>query len=74
MEKRWVVKNLADEDIVNKLSESLSIDPIIANLLIQRGVTSFPDAKDFFRPSLDNLHDPFLIKDMEKAINGLNAQ
>jgi single-stranded-DNA-specific exonuclease len=69
MEKRWVVKNLADEDIVNKLSDSLSIDTIIANLLVQRGVTSFPDAKDFFRPSLDNLHDPFLIKDMDKAID-----
>ncbi len=68
MEKRWVVNELKNEDIIKKLSESLTIDPILASLLVQRGVTSFPEAKDFFRPSLDNLHDPFLIKDMDKAV------
>ena len=68
MEKRWVVKDLANIDIVNKLSESLSIDPVLANLLVQRGVSNFSEAKDFFRPSLDNIHDPFLMKDMDKAV------
>jgi single-stranded-DNA-specific exonuclease len=73
MEKRWVVKDLANDEIVNKLSESLSIDPILANLLVQRGVSNFPEAKDFFRPSLDSIHDPFLIKDMDKAIERINT-
>jgi single-stranded-DNA-specific exonuclease len=68
MEKRWVLKNHANEEITHTLSEALSIDLVLANLLVQRGVTNFVEAKDFFRPSLDNLHDPFLIKDMDKAI------
>ncbi|MFW5757400.1 MAG: single-stranded-DNA-specific exonuclease RecJ [Bacteroidota bacterium] len=68
MEKRWVIKNPENADIEKKLSESLSIDGILARLLVQRGVKSFLEAKDFFRPSMDNLHDPFLIKDMDKAI------
>lgn len=69
MEKRWVVKNQEKADVEKKLSESLSIDSVLARLLVQRGVNSFLEAKDFFRPSLDNLHDPFLIKDMDKAID-----
>ncbi len=68
MEKRWVVKDLANEEITNKLSEALNVDIVLANLLAQRGVKSFVEAKDFFRPSLDSLHDPFLMKDMDKAI------
>lgn len=68
MVKRWVVKDPCDNNLVNKLSESLSVDKVLAQLLAQRGVASFPEAKDFFRPSLDSLHDPFLIKDMEEAI------
>jgi single-stranded-DNA-specific exonuclease len=68
MEKRWVVKNLVNEEITNTLSQALSVDLVLANLLVQRDVTNFEEAKNFFRPSLDNLHDPFLIKDMDKAI------
>lgn len=68
MEKRWVIKKPQDDEIVRKLSESLNIDIILAELLVQRGVRNFPEAKDFFRPSLDYLHDPFLMKDMDKAI------
>ncbi|MBS4013231.1 MAG: single-stranded-DNA-specific exonuclease RecJ [Bacteroidetes bacterium] len=68
MEKRWVVKSVSDSNIVGKLTQSLNIDPILACLLEQRGINSFSEAKDFFRPSLDSLHDPFLIKDMDKAI------
>jgi single-stranded-DNA-specific exonuclease len=69
MEKRWVVKNLANDEITKTLSQALSIDLVLANLLVQRDVTNFEEAKNFFRPSLDNLHDPFLIKDMDKAID-----
>lgn len=54
--------------MVEKLSSSLNIDPVLAQLLVQREIMSFPEARDFFRPSLDNLHDPFLIKDMDVAI------
>lgn len=68
MEKRWVVKEITNEQTINKLSESLNIDKVLAQLLVQRGVTSFLEAKDFFRPSLDSLHDPYLIKDMDKAV------
>jgi single-stranded-DNA-specific exonuclease len=72
MEKRWVIQDPGDQNIVNKLSETLSIDKVLARLLVQRGVTSYPEAKDFFRPSLDSLHDPFLIKDMDKAISRID--
>ena len=68
MHKRWVVSEPSGQELVEKLSSSLNIDPVLAHLLIQRGITSFPEARDFFRPSLDNLHDPFLIKDMDVAI------
>ncbi len=68
MVKRWVVKDIENQTIVDKLTQSLNIDPILARLLYQRGITTFSEAKDFFRPSLDSLHDPFLIKDMDKAI------
>lgn len=68
MDKRWVVKTISDQNVVNKLSTELSIDHILANLLIQRGVTTYEEAKAFFRPSLEQLHDPFLLKDMDKAI------
>lgn len=68
MEKKWVVKDLIHDDIAQKLAGSLNIELILARLLVQRGVKSFPEAKDFFRPSMDNLHNPFLIKDMDLAI------
>lgn len=68
MEKRWKIKPTGDETITKKLISELGIDKITANLLIQRGITSFEEAKKFFRPSLDMLHDPFLMKDMDKAV------
>ncbi len=73
MEKRWVVKNLANEEITKELSEALNIDTVLANLLVQRGVGNFEGAKDFFRPTLSHLHDPFLIRDMDKAIDRIIA-
>ena len=54
-----------------KLAEELSIHPILAQLLIQREISSFEQARDFFRPTLDKLHDPFLMKDMDKAVERL---
>jgi len=69
MEKRWVVKEEADRQIVERLATALGISPKLTNLLVQRGVTTFDEAKSFFRPSLDALHDPFLMKDMDKAVD-----
>ena len=66
--KRWVLKDDASPEIVQKLSTSLKIDHTLARLLVQRDITTYSDARDFFRPSLDNLHDPFLLKDMDVAI------
>ncbi len=64
-----MVKEEADRQIVERLAKELSISPKLTNLLVQRGVTSYDEAKTFFRPSLEALHDPFLMKDMDKAVN-----
>ena len=68
MEKRWVIKKQADEEIISKLQKVLKIEPSLANLLAQRGITTYEEAKTFFRPELSQLHDPFLMKDMDKAV------
>ena len=73
MESRWVVKEKSDERVVKHLSEVLSIDGRLAILLAQRGITTYDEAKDFFRPDLSQLHDPFLMKDMDKAIERIIA-
>lgn len=73
MEKRWVINEPGDEETVTSLMESLGVDRVTANLLVQRGITGFDQAKAFFRPSLDDLHDPFLMKDMTKAVDRLEA-
>jgi len=65
---RWTLKPKPDSKKVEALQEVLHIDSTIATLLVQRGIETFEDAKGFFRPSLDDLHDPFLMKDMDKAV------
>ena len=65
---RWTLKPKPAEALVQKLSAALGIDLPIAQLLVQRGIDTYEKAKDFFRPSLSGLHDPFLMKDMEKAV------
>lgn len=68
MEKRWNLIT-ADASTVRTLQEALKIHPILCELLVQRGITDFEAAKQFFRPSLDHLHDPWLMKDMRKAVD-----
>ncbi len=68
MERRWVVKNKGDTEIVAELSRALNISSLLASLLVHREVSSFGEAKDFFRPKLLQLHDPFLMKDMDIAV------
>ncbi|WP_158798221.1 single-stranded-DNA-specific exonuclease RecJ [Pedobacter sp. L105] len=73
MEKRWVQAAGADQKTINLLAQELNIDQSLAGILAQRGITSFQEAKDFFRPQLSQLHDPFLMKDMDKAINRIDT-
>ena len=65
---RWTLKPKPETSKVSHLAEALSVDPFIANLLVQRGIETFDQARAFFRPSLEDLHDPFLMKDMDKAV------
>lgn len=67
IQKRWTYLE-ADETLVSELQKQLKIHPVICKLLVLRGITDFEAAKDFFRPSLSKLHNPFLMKDMDLAI------
>ncbi|WP_432329277.1 single-stranded-DNA-specific exonuclease RecJ [Mucilaginibacter sp. P25] len=68
MNKRWALKDNTNHDDVIKLAAQLNIDTVLSAMLVQRGITTFEDARYFFRPDHRHLHDPFLMKDMEKAI------
>lgn len=68
VDTRWIINKSVDRQIVENLSAVLGIDKNLAALLVQRGIENYDDAKDFFRPSLTHLHDPFLMKDMDKAV------
>jgi single-stranded-DNA-specific exonuclease len=68
MEKRWVFKPY-NEEVAQRLQQQLNINPVICRLLAQRGIVTYDQAKAFFRPELSQLHDPFLMKDMDKAID-----
>jgi single-stranded-DNA-specific exonuclease len=68
MEKRWVLKQRGDASLVSDIAAALGIENALAELLVQRGVSSFDEAKAFFRPDLSQLHDPFLLNDMDNAI------
>ena len=72
-EKRWVLKPVTDKALVATLSAELGISKILSTLLVQRGIKTFDEARKFFRPSLEDLHDPFLMKDMDKAIDRIDA-
>ena len=68
MTKRWKIKESAPAKIAEHLTKEVKVSPVVANLLYQRGITTYDEAKLFFRPQLEHLHDPFLMKDMDKAI------
>ena len=65
---RWTIKSKPEKEKVQKLQNELQIDELIATLLVQRGVDNYDQAKTFFRPSLNDLHNPYLMKDMDKAV------
>ncbi len=70
---RWTFKPQPDPLLLEALQESLQIDALTASLLVQRGITSFDQARQFFRPSIADLHDPFLMKDMDLAVGRIET-
>ena len=73
MEKRWVVKEKGDTAVVRQLAGALGVSESLANLMAQRNISSADEAKSFFNPSLDYLHDPFLMKDMNVAVDRIST-
>lgn len=73
MDKRWQFKEVPPRDQVEGLSRSINTNPYLTGILIQRGIKDFDSAKKYFRPTLEDLHDPFLMKDMDKAVKRLKA-
>lgn len=71
-DSKWVLREPSDPEKVDRLATEVGIDKMLADLLIKRGVETFAQARSFFRPSLDNLHDPFLMKDMDVAVERLH--
>ena len=71
-EKRWNLRKDYDLETVEKLAASLGVDKIIAILLVERGITTFEEARSFFRPALDQINDPYLMKGMREAIDRIN--
>ena len=65
---RWNLSPKQNLETVTHLAQALGIDPLLSSLLVQRGITTFDQAKRFFRPSLEELHDPFLMQDMDLAV------
>lgn len=74
MINKWILQDQTNEQLqkINQLAAELSISPVLSQLLVQRGISSFEEARVFFRPDLSQLHDPFLMADMDKAVKRLS--
>ena len=74
MINKWIFQQQNNEQLqkIKQLAEELNISPVLSQLLVQRGITTFDEARDFFRPDLSQLHDPFLMADMRKAVERLS--
>ncbi|WP_010519551.1 single-stranded-DNA-specific exonuclease RecJ [Croceivirga radicis] len=66
---RWTIKPKPEQKMVDALATALNVDGLVAHLLVQRGITNYEEAKKFFRPELKHLHDPYSMKDMDKAVH-----
>jgi len=75
MENRWIINNLSEDDerCKDELVEKLKISPTLCRLLVQRGIKTIEDASKFFHPQLEHIHDPFLMNDMDKAVERINS-
>src|SRR5210317_298569 len=70
---RWTLRPISEQDKVARLAKALTVDLTIARLLVNRGIDTFEKARIFFRPSLNDLHDPFLMKDMDLAVQRIEV-
>lgn len=70
---RWTIKPKPETEQIDQLAKALQVDGLVAQLLLQRGISTYEEAKNFFRPQLEDLHDPFLMKDMDIAVNRIEA-
>jgi single-stranded-DNA-specific exonuclease len=68
MSKNWIIQTPPSNSIIQELKQTLCISDVLAQILAQKGIHTYDAAKDFFRPRLDQLHDPFLLKDMDRAV------
>ncbi|HZM13234.1 MAG TPA: single-stranded-DNA-specific exonuclease RecJ [Bacteroidales bacterium] len=73
MEKKWLLREGGDESVVTTLATEMAVPAAIANLMVQRGITKKKQAEEFFNPSLKTLHDPFLMKDMNRAVDRIST-
>ncbi len=69
---RWTIKPKPDSEAIDQLAKELRVDTLVAQLLLQRGISTYEEAKHFFRPQLEDLHDPFLMKDMAVAVERIS--
>ena len=70
--KNWIIREQGSDADVSHLQEVLKVERPIANLLVQRGIKTYDEARAFFRPNFSHLHDPFLMKDMDKAVERID--
>ena len=73
MEKKWLFKEKGDATVIRKMMTEMAVPESVVNLMVQRGITNTRQAEDFFRPALSSLHDPFLMKDMNKAVDRVST-
>ncbi|MCL6274154.1 single-stranded-DNA-specific exonuclease RecJ [Muricauda sp. 2012CJ35-5] len=66
---RWIIKPVPSQNEIDELARVLKVDSLVAQLLLQRGITTYEEAKKFFRPQFSDLHDPFLMQDMDRAVS-----
>ena len=71
MDRIWNLKDQGDINVIKHLSAALNVNMVITNLLVQRNITNYQEAQAFFRPKMADLHNPFLMKDMDKAVERL---
>ncbi|HPK84841.1 MAG TPA: single-stranded-DNA-specific exonuclease RecJ [Bacteroidales bacterium] len=73
MDKRWLLKERGDEHVVTTLATEMGVPVTVAGLMAQRGITTKQQAEEFFNPTLESLHDPFLMKDMNRAVDRITT-
>lgn len=69
MERKWILKKEPDEFIIDKINSSLGFGFLESKILVMRGIDNYPEARLFFKPNINDIHDPFLLKDMDKAVS-----